>query len=258
VRDADAVRAACAGAELVLHQAGAGSVPRSLAEPARAVSVNAEGTWTLLAAARAAGAERLVLASSSSVYGDRAETPQREDRIGRPLSPYAASKRTAELAAEGFARSLGFPVVALRYFNVFGPRQDPDGPYAAVIPRWCAALRAGRAPVLHGDGAHTRDFTPVPAVVAANLLAAVRPLREPFHVLNVGTGRELSLAELLARLTELCARSGGTPRAPERTPERPLDRRASRADVERARELLGYEPPSDIEAELRETWLRSR
>jgi UDP-N-acetylglucosamine 4-epimerase len=212
----------------------------------------------VLAAAHAAGAARVVLASSSSVYGDRDETPQREERIGRPLSPYAASKRAAELAAEGFARGLRFPVVALRYFNVFGPRQDPSGPYAAVVPRWCAALRAGAAPVVHGDGAQTRDFTPVTAVVAANLLAATATLPEPFHVLNVGSGREVSLAELHARLAELCARSGGAPRAPERAPARPLDRRSSRADLARVRALLGYEPPAGIDADLTATWLRSR
>jgi UDP-N-acetylglucosamine 4-epimerase len=256
VRDPAALRAACEGVEFVLHQAGLGSVPRSVAEPARTTSVNAEGTWLVLAAARAAGARRLVLASSSSVYGDSLASPQREEVVGRALSPYAASKAIAELAAAGFARGLGFPVVALRYFNVFGPRQDPHGPYAAVIPRWCAALVAGVAPRLEGDGRQTRDFTPVAAVVAANLLAAcaeLPELLEPFVAVNVGTGRETELAALLQRLIELCAelgleRGGLRPLA---APARPGDRRASRADLTRARALLGYEPPFELEPGLR-------
>ncbi len=253
VRDPAALRAACEGVEFVLHQAGLGSVPRSLAEPARTTSVNAEGTWLVLAAARAAGARRLVLASSSSVYGDALASPQREEVVGRALSPYAASKAIAELAAAGFARGLGFPVVALRYFNVFGPRQDPHGPYAAVIPRWCAALVTGVAPRLEGDGRQTRDFTPVAAVVAANLLAACAELSEPFVAVNVGTGRETELAALLARLIELCGELGleRTGLRPLSAPARPGDRRASRADLTRARALLGYEPPAELEPGLR-------
>lgn len=244
---------ACAGVEFVLHQAGLGSVPRSLAEPARALRVNAQGTWSVLAAARAAGARRVVFASSSSVYGDAAATPQREERVGRALSPYAASKQVAELAAAGFSRSLGFPSVALRYFNVFGPRQEPGGPYAAVIARWCAALVAGEPPELEGDGRQTRDFTPVAAVVAANLLAASAELAEPACAINVGTGRETALGTLLARLVALCAELG-LERAglePRRGPERPGDRRRSRADLERARAWLGYEPPAGLDAGLR-------
>ncbi len=250
---------ACAGVELVLHQAGLGSVPRSLREPERALRVNAAGTWSVLAAARAAGARRLVFASSSSVYGDSPETPQREERVGRALSPYAASKQVAELAAAGFSRSLGLPSVALRYFNVFGPRQDPHGPYAAVIARWSAALAAGDPPELEGDGRQTRDFTPVSAVVAANLLAACAELTEPATVLNVGTGRATALGALLARLVELCAELGLDRRGlqPLRRPQRPGDRRHSRADLGRARALLGYEPPAELDSALRAT-LRER
>jgi UDP-N-acetylglucosamine 4-epimerase len=255
VCDERAARAACEGVELVLHQAGLGSVPRSLAAPARSLAVNAQGTWQMLAAARAAGARRAVLASSSSVYGDSPDVPQREERSGRALSPYGASKAIAELAAAGFARALGFPCVALRYFNVFGPRQDPHGPYAAVIPRWSAALLAGVAPELEGDGRQTRDFTPVDAAVQANLLAACAELPEPFGVVNVGTGRETALAALLARLVDLCAEAGLDRRGlrPLERPARPGDRRASRADLTRARAWLGYEPPPDLEAGLRAT-----
>ena len=255
VRDGRILREACGGCELVLHQAGLGSVPRSFAEPARATSVNAEGTWSVLAAAHAAGARRAVLASSSSVYGDSSATPQTEERVGRALSPYAASKQVAELVAAGFSRALGLPSVALRYFNVFGPRQDPAGPYAAVVARWCAALVAGEAPELQGDGQQTRDFTPVAAVVAANLLAACGELAEPAVVLNVGTGRETALATLFERLRALCAeagleRDGVRPRV---VPARAGDRRRSCADVTRARVLLGSEPPGGLDAGLRAT-----
>jgi len=255
VRDPELLAQACSGRELVLHQAGLGSVPRSLAEPARCVSVNVEGTWRLLAAARSGGAGRLVLASSSSVYGDEDALPQREERIGRPTSPYAASKRAAELVAEGCARGGGPACVALRYFNVFGPRQDPDGPYAAVIPRWIRALLAGRAPRLEGDGSQSRDFTPVRSVVAANLLAACVPLDEAALVLNVGTGRATTLSELLALLRRLCTELGvGDPGVPaQRFPARPGDRRASLADLEAARTRLGFEPTLAIEEELRAT-----
>lgn len=255
VRDAAAVRRAVDGIELVLHQAGLGSVPRSLAEPARTFAVNAEGTWTLLAAAQAAGARRVVLASSSSVYGDAPELPQREEHLGRPLSPYAASKRTAELVAEGFSRARGLACVALRYFNVFGPRQDPDGPYAAVLPRWARALLAGRAPRLEGDGRQSRDFTPVGAVVQANLLAATTDLARPYAVFNVGTGRETMLLALLDELARAAAvlRPACPALEPERCAARAGDRRASRADLTRIRAELRYEPPAALAEALAET-----
>lgn len=244
VRDARALARVLAGVDLVLHQAGLGSVPRSLAEPARSFDVNARGTWEVLCAARAAGVRRVVCASSSSVYGDESASPQREERIGRPLSPYAASKRAAELAAEGLARAGGPEVAALRYFNVFGPRQAPLGPYAAVIPRWCAALAAGEEPVLHGDGATSRDFTPVAAVVAANLLAATRPLCEPFRVFNVASGRATTLLELHTELLAAARTLGwGLLRTSlARTAARPGDRSASLADLARSRAELGYRP----------------
>jgi len=244
----DAVRAACAGVDFVLHQAGVGSVPRSLLEPERALRVNAAGTWNVLAAARAVGVRRVVLASSSSVYGDAEETPQREERIGQALSPYAASKRVAELVAEGHARGLSLATVALRYFNVFGPRQDPHGPYAAVVPRWCARLLAGEPVRLEGDGRQTRDFTPVASVVEANLLAARAALPEAYVVLNVGTGRETSLLELHAELVARLRARGRLRAEPrlEAAPARSADRRASCAELTRARACLGYEPPATL------------
>jgi UDP-N-acetylglucosamine 4-epimerase len=244
VRDGKALAAALVDVEFVLHQAGLGSVPRSLAEPARSFDVNARGTFELLAAARAAGVRRVVLASSSSVYGDEAASPQREERIGRPLSPYAAAKRAAELAGEGLARAGGPEVAALRYFNVFGPRQASDGPYAAVIPRWCAALAARSEPELHGDGTTARDFTPVATVVEANLLAALRPLSEPFRVFNVASGRATTLLELHAALLAAAATLGwsGVPRGLARGPARPGDRPSSLADLARLGAELGLVP----------------
>ena len=253
VCDPAAARAAAAGCELVLHQAGRGSVVRSLAEPRRCLEVNAGGTWTVLAAARAAGARRAVLASSSSVYGDSPDVPQREERTGRALSPYAASKQAAELVGAGFARGCAFPCVALRYFNVFGPRQDARGSYAAVVARWSAALAEGRPARLEGDGRQTRDFTPVAKVVEANLLAAGVELSGPWTVLNVGTGRATSLLELLAGLRAV-GRELGLPAAalePEPAVARPDDRRASRADLTRIRAVLGYEPPRGADADFR-------
>jgi UDP-N-acetylglucosamine 4-epimerase len=255
VRDSALVRRAALGCARVLHQAGLGSVPRSRAEPARTFAVNAAGTWSVLAAAEAAGVERLVLASSSSVYGDAPELPQREERLGRPLSPYAASKRAAELAAEGFSRTRALACVSLRYFNVFGPRQDPSGPYAAVVPRWGAALQAGRAPLLEGDGSQSRDFTPVAAVVEANLLAAMGTLAQPYAVFNVGTGHATTLRELLAALAGAWRALGRTEPvlAPELQAARPGDRRASCADLARIRAALGYVPPTSLAACLSET-----
>jgi UDP-N-acetylglucosamine 4-epimerase len=252
VRDAQALAQAIEGCEFVLHQAALGSVARSFREPAPYVEVNVLGTARVLAAAERAGVRRVVLASSSSVYGDRLESPQREERTGAPLSPYAASKQAAELVLAGHVRARSLSGVALRYFNVFGPRQDPHGPYAAVIPRWAAAIREGRAARLEGDGRQTRDFTPVAAVVEANLLAALAPLASPFEVFNVGTGRETSLLALHGELRALAAELGlPAPLEPERQPPRPLDRRASRADLTRARAVLEYEPPGELRNTLR-------
>jgi len=257
-----ALERALEGVELVLHQAALGSVPRSLADPARTLAVNAQGSWRLFLAAQRAGVERVVYASSSSVYGgdppgdpggDRGARPQGEDQLGPLLSPYAASKRIAELAAQGLAPSGGPILIGLRYFNVFGPRQDPAGPYAAVIPRWIAALLRGEAPRVFGDGTTARDFTPVASVVAANLLAC-RPGRERSgRVYNVGSGRTRTLLELLERLQSLAGTPSGAPAV--FAPARPFERRSSQADPARAREELGLEPvgEEDWSRALRET-----
>jgi len=244
LRDSEACERACRGVDLVYHQAALGSVPRSLADPATTIAVNVAGTANVFAAARDAGARRIVYASSSSVYGDSAELPKREGREGRSLSPYATSKRMGEALAEIFAASYGLELVGLRYFNVYGPRQSPEGPYAAVIPRFFEAALAGRAVTVHGDGGQSRDFTYVSDAVQANLLAA-RP-EAPSGVYNVAGGRRTTILELAHAIQgEL-----GVTAPPEHGPPRPGDVRDSLADLERAGRALGYRPEVPLEEGL--------
>ena len=244
IRDAEAVRAACEGADVVLHQAALGSVPRSLADPLTTHDVNATGTLTVFLAARDAGVRRVVYASSSSVYGDHPALPKVEDAIGTPLSPYAVTKRIAELYARTVQDHYGLETVGLRYFNVFGPRQDPDGPYAAVIPRWIDTLLAGERCTIHGDGATSRDFCYVGNVVQANLRAAVAPATATGTVYNVAVGDRTTLNELHAILVEGLAARGSVDAGlqPVYSDFRPGDVRHSLADVSRARAALGYDP----------------
>ena len=236
LRDLDTCRAAVAGVELVLHQAALGSVPRSLESPAATIASNTGGTANLLAAARETGVRRVVYASSSSVYGDSPVLPKREGEEGRPLSPYALSKRMAEEVAETFAACFGLEVVGLRYFNVYGPRQDPDGPYAAVIPRFFEALLDGRAPVVHGDGAQSRDFTYVSDVVAANLAALGAPADACGRVYNVAPGERTTVLELARAIREIL----GEGPEPVHAPPRPGDVRHSAADPTAAAACLGF------------------
>ncbi len=256
LRDTEACRRAAQGIRVVFHQAALGSVPRSLADPATTFAVNLAGTANLLAAARDAGVARVVYASSSSVYGASPVLPRREGTEGEPLSPYAQSKRLAEEVARGFGTFFGLEVVGLRYFNVFGPRQSPEGPYAAVIPRFLAAYAAGRAPEIHGDGSQSRDFTYVADVVAANLLAAVAPAEACGRAYNVGSGRTTTVLELARLLAEL---SGGGPE-PRLGPPRPGDVQHSHADLADAERLLDYRPAWRLEEGLRETvaWFAER
>jgi nucleoside-diphosphate-sugar epimerase len=245
LRDLDACRAACQGIACVFHQAALGSVPRSLADPATTLAVNVGGTANLLAAAREGGVSRLVYASSSSVYGDGAGLPNREGAEGTPLSPYAASKRLGEELAALFQRCYGLQTVGLRYFNVYGPGQDPAGPYAAVIPRFFQAYLRGAAPVIYGDGQQSRDFTFLDDAVRANLLAAGAD-GAGGAAYNVASGRAVTvrdLAQLVRRLV------GGGP-APTHTAARPGEIRHSVADLTAARARLGYEPHYDLEAGL--------
>jgi UDP-N-acetylglucosamine/UDP-N-acetylgalactosamine 4-epimerase len=274
IRDREGLGAACQGIDHVLHEAAIASVPRTLADPAEGHAVNVDGTFHLIEAARAAGVRSLVHASSSAVYGDHAGDPetgaQREDRIGRPLSPYAAHKHVAEILGQATTRSYGLPVTALRYFNIVGARQDPEGAYAAVIPKWVATLGKGERPLIFGDGLNTRDFCPVEDVVQANLLAATWPERQTPEqrdrpgdpsdaVFNVGLGGATSLLELYD-LIQAAMVERGIPCAgirPRHEDFRPGDIRHSRADITRAREQLGYTPRTSMAQALRQTmaWL---
>jgi len=238
LRDPDACRSACANAELVFHQAALGSVPRSIAQPATTIEVNVIGTANVFAAARDAKVSRVVYASSSSVYGDSEALPKREGEEGRPLSPYSASKSMNEQLAGVFGRCYGMEFVGLRYFNVYGPRQDPDGPYAAALPRFFRASLAGEAPVIYGDGEQSRDFTFVSDAVAANLLAAAAPASACGAAYNVAGGRRTTINEL-ADVVRKCV--PGAPAA-RHEPPRAGDVRHSLADGSLSRRLLGYTP----------------
>ncbi|MBM3317656.1 MAG: SDR family oxidoreductase [Candidatus Eisenbacteria bacterium] len=234
--DADACRRAVEDCAYIFHEAALASVPRSIADPLGTHRANVTGTLHLLLAARDAGVRRLVYAGSSSVYGDSPELPKRETLPAAPLSPYALSKFVGEEYARLFGEQFGLETVTLRYFNVFGPRQDPDSPYAAVIPIFLKRLRAGEAPVIHGDGAQTRDFTFVANVVAANLAACHEP--RAAGVYNIACGERTSVNELLALLqralgTDIPARFEG---------RRAGDVPHSVADISRARAELGYAP----------------
>jgi UDP-N-acetylglucosamine 4-epimerase len=256
IADEATARKACEGADVVLHQAALGSVPRSLADPLTTHRANATGFLTMLVAARDAKVQRFVYAASSSTYGDSPTLPKVEDVIGRPLSPYAVTKYLDELYADVFGRSYGMPAIGLRYFNVFGPRQDPDGAYAAVIPRWIAAMLEGRECVINGDGETSRDFCFIRNVVQANLRAALTSNAEAVgRVYNVAVGQRTTLNELHAALaTAVEARQPGT-RVPPPThaPFRAGDVRHSLADISLARRLLGYEPSHTIAAGMAET-----
>jgi UDP-glucose 4-epimerase len=240
IADPHAVQRAVAGAKWIFHLAAIPSVPLSMAEPQRTTAVNVGGTVNVLAAARKAGVERVVLACSCAAYGDGPEQPKHEGLPPRPMSPYAAQKVACELNAQAWTRAYGLPCVALRFFNVYGPRQDPKSEYAAAIPRFATRLLGGERPIVFGDGMQTRDFVHVSDVVRANLLAAVSP-RAPGEVINVGSGRNASLLELIALLKKAVG-----PQAahiePDHQPPRAGDIRTSSADISRARELLGYEP----------------
>ena len=254
VREIADCRRACDGARRVFHLAALCSVPMSLRDPAATIAVNVGGTANVLAAAAGATAERVVYASSSSVYGDAPGLPQREGEEGVPLSPYALSKAMAEQLAEQFSRTLGLQTVGLRYFNVYGPRQRPDGAYAAVVPRFLAARAAGLPMEIHGDGAQTRDFVYVGDAVAATLLAATAPPSACGRAYNVAGGRSVSVRELAAAVLELTGASA----PPRHLPARPGDVPNSRADLGAAERDLGYRPSVGLAEGLRRTWAGTR
>ena len=247
IRDRDACARAVDGVEIVLHQAALGSVPRSLADPLTSHDVNVTGFVNLLDAARLAGVNRFVYAASSSTYGDEPNLPKREERIGNPLSPYAATKLADEVYASVYARSYDFPSIGLRYFNVFGPKQDPDGPYAAVIPKWIAAMVAGGEVEIYGDGSTSRDFCYVANAVQANVLAALAGDEAQDQVYNVAVGERTSLNELFGLLRDGLGRHqvhyAGEPAYAD---FRAGDVLHSEADISKARELLGYSPTHRI------------
>ena len=239
LRDFDAVFHAMQGCDAVFHLGALGSVPRSVAEPIPTHQVNATGSVHVFEAARRLGVRRVVVASSSSVFGDSTASPKREEDLGRLLSPYAASKRTMELYGEAFASLSGVEVVALRYFNVFGPRQSPSSAYAAVIPRFFAAALRGASPVIYGTGEQSRDFTYVGDVVEANLRALSAPLPEGRSlIVNVARGGKITVNELWRAVASLTGASS----EPEYRAERPGDILHSCAATERLRSWLGWVP----------------
>ncbi|WP_019676472.1 SDR family oxidoreductase [Arsukibacterium perlucidum] len=246
IRDPEHCKQAVAGADYVLHQAALGSVPRSLADPVTTNEVNISGFLNMLVAARDAGVKRFVYAASSSTYGDHPALPKVEANIGKPLSPYAITKYVNELYAEVFSRSYGFHSIGLRYFNVFGPRQDPNGAYAAVIPKWTAAMIAGEKVVINGDGETSRDFCFVDNAVQANLRAALANI-EQSEVFNVAVGDRTTLNQLFSAIQSALAGNGiAYAHAPEYADFRPGDVRHSQADVSKARLMLGYLPSHTI------------
>lgn len=256
VRDREVCARAVAGVDFVLHQAALGSVPRSMVDPHASHASNVDGFVNVLLAAHAAGVGRVVYASSSSVYGDEASEPKVEDRRGRLLSPYAATKLIDEIYADTFLRTHGLESVGLRYFNVFGARQDPHGAYAAVIPRWTEQLLRGQPCVVFGDGSASRDFCYVDNVVQANLLAALAPsaqLSEP--IFNIACGARTSLRELFALISELVVEvnPGAAQATLQREAPRAGDILHSLASIERAQQRLGYSPEFDVPSGMRQT-----
>jgi len=249
IRDPEACRRACKGAEFVLHQAALGSVPRSVADPGTSHESNATGTLNMLLAARDAKARRFVYASSSSVYGNSDVLEKVETLPTRPLSPYAVQKLAGENYTLVFNAVYGLPTVALRYFNVFGPRQDPDSAYAAVIPLFAKSLLAGTAPTIFGDGEQTRDFTYVANVIQANLKACAAGPDACGRAYNIACGGTISINRLFA----LIAQNLGRRIDPVHQSERKGDVRSSLADIGLARKHLGYEPTHRLEQGLDET-----
>jgi UDP-N-acetylglucosamine 4-epimerase len=263
IADLAACRQACKGVDIVLHEAALGSVPRSIEDPLLTHASNATGFLNMLVAARDAGVTRFVYAASSSTYGDHPGLPKVEDEIGRPLSPYAVTKYVDELYADVFARCYGMESIGLRYFNVFGARQDPEGAYAAVIPRWVDAMLRGSPVVVHGDGETTRDFCFVSNVVQANLLAATTADPAAINqIYNVAVGGRMSLNMLYEALRSLLGE-----RHPDLAIAPPIhedfrsgDVRHSQADIAKARRFLGYDPAYDVRSGLVEAlpWYEAR
>lgn len=261
IRDLELCHKAVDGVDYVLHQAALGSVPRSIDDPITTNSANIDGTLNVLVAARDARVRRVVYAASSSAYGDHPGLPKVEEHVGMPLSPYAVTKYVNELYARVFEGVYGVSAIGLRYFNVFGRRQDPHSTYAAVIPKFVSALLRHEAPTIHGDGEQSRDFTYIDNVVLANLLAAVAPAEASGAVYNVACGERTTLNALYGMIRDLLARHDPEVGAIESVhgPPRPGDVRHSLADISRIRGALGYRVLDDVAGGLAKAidWYRT-
>lgn len=249
--------AACDGIDVISHQAALGSVPRSINDPLTTNDVNITGTLNIFTAAKEKNIKRVVYAASSSTYGDHPGLPKLEDKIGNPLSPYAVTKYVNELYARVYANLYGIELIGLRYFNVFGPRQNPNGPYAAVIPIFAEALLNNTPPLINGDGHHTRDFTYVDNAVQANILSFFTTNAEAVNqVYNIACGHKTSLLELFDGLKK----EAGSSLQPIHGPERQGDVKHSLADISKAKQLLGYSPSMSVDGGLKKTfqWYREQ
>ena len=247
IQDEETCAKACESIEAISHQAAFGSVPRSIAHPQWYSGINVDGFVKICNAARQNGVKRIAYASSSSVYGDSLLSPKKEENTGRPLSPYAASKAADESFAHAFCNVYPLKMVGMRYFNVFGPRQEPNGPYAAVIPKFILALLNNEKPLIHGDGTQSRDFTFVKNVVQANVKALTGPLDDGSHVVNIACGGSKSVNDLFNEIASLLQSS----LTPEYGPARAGDVANSLADIGLAKKVLGYEPEVSVEKGLK-------
>jgi UDP-N-acetylglucosamine 4-epimerase len=250
IRNIEDCMLACKGIDAISHQAALGSVPRSIADPLTSHQVNVNGFINILEAARVNSIRRIVYASSSSVYGDSQESPKVETKVGKVLSPYAATKMTNELYAEAYAKFYNMTICGFRYFNVFGPRQDPEGPYAAVVPLFIKAALTKASPIINGDGEITRDFTPVSNVIQINVNALILPLKESSHsVFNVACGQTTTLTELWQMIKSISKTNVDALYGSERNG----DIHFSLANIDYAKEILNYKPETDLMSELRNT-----
>jgi len=242
---------ACSGIDVITHQAALGSVPRSINDPLTSNEVNVTGTLNIFNAAKENNCQRVVYAASSSTYGDHPGLPKVEDVIGNPLSPYAVTKYVNELYARVYGNLYGMEIIGLRYFNIFGPKQNPNGPYAAVIPLFAEALIKNTAPVINGDGSHSRDFTFVDNAVQANILSLFTTNKEAVNqVYNIACGEQTSLLELFNGLKE----QSGSALNPVHGPDRRGDVKHSLADISKAKKLLGYNPSVSVQNGLVKTF----
>jgi len=257
IRDYEQCCAACKAIDLISHQAALGSVPRSVQDPLTTNAVNITGTLNIFNAAKENKVKRVVYAASSSTYGDQPDLPKKEEKIGNPLSPYAVTKYVNELYARVYSNTYGLELIGLRYFNVFGPRQNPAGPYAAVIPLFIEALLNKKPPVINGDGSHSRDFTYIDNAVQANILALfTNSIDAVNQVYNIACGEQTSLSQLY----EYLRKEANSDLLPIHAPDRKGDIKHSLADISKANRLLNYNPSVNVKEGLHKTftWYRER